>query len=203
MPDVDGHAEDSDWEALDGEVKELHRRVSQWADSVRAHVKDTKDRLPAGCTGRLREKWRPLMRVAELAEHNGGHFWKDTVYTMAEADLEDAKNQREANLRQQPAGLVLLQDLAQIWPKDEPFIASEALIKLLLDHNFDYWGPDSLNGSHRPKLNATRLGRMVKQTTNTTSRREGRGGTPRGYEREQFEQAWRSMRIRPLEPGKH
>ena len=113
------------------------------------------------------------MRVAELAEHNGGHFWKDTVYTMAEADLEDAKNQREANLRQQPAGLVLLQDLAQIWPKDEPFIASEALIKLLLDHNFDYWGPDSLNGSHRPKLNATRLGRMVKQTTNTTSRREG------------------------------
>lgn len=205
MPDVDGHAEDSDWEVLDAAAIRLQERLSRWADSVRAHVKDTKGQLPAGCMGRLREKWRPLMRVAELAEHDGGYFWKDTVYAMAEADLEDAKNQREAGLRQQPAGLVLLQDLAQIWPKDKPFMASEALIKLLLEHNGDYWGPGPgiLNGSHRTKLNATRLGRMVKQTTNTTSRREGRGGTPRGYKREQFEQSWRSMRIRPPEPGKH
>ena len=45
----DGHPPETDngGQALDGEVKELHRRVSQWADSVRAHVKDTKDRLPA------------------------------------------------------------------------------------------------------------------------------------------------------------
>lgn len=198
MPDVDGHAEDSDWEVLDAAAIRLHERVSRWADSVRAHVKDTKDQLPAGCTGRLREKWRPLMRAAELAEHDGGQLWKDTVYTMAKADLEDAKNQREAGLRQQPPGLVLLQDLAHIWPKDESFMASEALIELLIKHNSDYWGPGILN-SHRTQLSATRLGRMVKQTTNTTSRREGRGGTPRGYEREQFEQSWRSMGIRP--PG--
>lgn len=139
------------------------------------------------------------MRVAELAEHDGGHFWKDTVHTMAEADLEDVKNQREAGLRQQPPNLVLLQDLAQVWPQDQFFMASEALIELLLKHNFDYWGPGLLNGSPRKKLNATRLGRMVKGATNTTSRREGRGGTPRGYEREQFERAWRSLGIRP--PG--
>ncbi len=60
MPDLDGSAEDSDWEALDGEVKELHHRVSLWADSVRAHVKNAVGDLPAGCVGRMREKWRPL-----------------------------------------------------------------------------------------------------------------------------------------------
>jgi hypothetical protein len=199
MPDTDGRAEDSDWEVLDAEAAKLRERVSQWADSVRAHVKDTKGQLPAGCTGRLREKWRPLMRVAELADGDTGHFWKDTVHTMAQADLEDMAEQREAGLRQQPPGLVLLQDLAQVWPPDELFMASEELIELLVDHNRDYWGPGILNGSHRTKLNATRLGRMVKQTTNTTSRREGRGGTPRGYQREQFERSWRSMGIKP--PG--
>lgn len=197
MPDVDGRAQDSDWEALDGAVGELAERVSQWADSVRAHVKDAEGALPAGCKGRLREKWRPLMRVAELAEHDGGHFWKDTVYIMAEADLEDMAEQREAGLRQQPPGLVLLENLGHIWPKGEFFVATETLIELLVTYNPDYWGEGTYNGSPRSKLNATRLGRMIKQATNTTSRREGRGGTPRGYEQEQFRQAWRSMRITP------
>ena len=65
MPDPDGHAADSDWEALDAQVKELHERVSLWADSVRAHVKEAPGDLPPGCVGRFREKWRPLVRVAE------------------------------------------------------------------------------------------------------------------------------------------
>jgi len=200
MPDPDGRAEDSDWEALDGEVKELHRRVALWADSVRAHVKETRGDLPPGCVGRLREKWRPLMRVGELADWGTGHFWKDTVYAMAKDDFEDMQAQREAGLRQQTPGLVLLQDLAQVWPKDTPFMATEELIELLVGHNPDYWGPGlNFGGSPRKKLNATRLGRMVKQATNTTSRRPGGGGTPRGYERVQFERAWQFLRIDP--PG--
>ena len=32
------------------------------------HVKDAEGTLPAKCVGRLREKWRPLMRIAELAD---------------------------------------------------------------------------------------------------------------------------------------
>lgn len=198
MPDLDGTAEDSDWEALGCEVKELHRRVSLWADSVRTHVKETQGQLPPGCVGRFREKWRPLMRVAELADGDTGHFWKDTVYAMANDDLADMEAQRETGLRQQTPGLVLLQDLAQVWPIDEPFMATETLIELLISHNFDYWGPGiSPGGSPRKKLNATRLGRMVKQATNTTSRRPGGGGTARGYERVQFDRAWRAMRISP------
>ena len=51
------------------------------------------------------------------------------------------------------------------------------LIELLVTYNPDYWGEGSYNGSTRTKLNAHRLGRMIKQATNTTSRREGRGGT--------------------------
>ena len=200
MPDLDGQAADSDWEALDAQVKELHQRVSLWADSVRAHVKEAPGDLPPGCVGRFREKWRPLVRVAELADGDTGHSWKDMVRAMAEGDLADAEAQREAGLRQQTPGLVLLQDLAQVWPTSELFVATEELIELVVAHNHDYWGQGvSFGGIPRKKLNATRLGRMVKQATNTTSRRPGGGGTPRGYEREQFDRAWRSMRIEP--PG--
>jgi hypothetical protein len=65
-------------------------------------------------------------------------------------------------------------------------------------HNPDYWGPAvSFGGTPRKQLNATRFGRMVKQATNTTSRRPGGGGTARGYERVQLDRAWRSLRIPP------
>ena len=87
--------------------------------------------------------------------------------------------------------------------EDEPFMASEALIELLVDHNSDYWGPGlNFGGGPRKKLNATRLGRMVKQATNTTSRRPGGGGTARGYEREQLDRTWRSMSARELLEGR-
>ena len=74
-------------------------------------------------------------------------------------------------------------------------MATEELIKLLVAHNPDYWGPGLLRRHPRKKLNATRFGRMVKQATDTMSSRPGGGGTPRGYVRGQFERAWRSLRI--------
>ena len=115
---------------------------------------------------------------------------------MAEIDIVDTEAQREAGLRQQTPGLVLLQDLFAVWPADEPFVATEQLIKLVVAHNPDYWGPGLIfGGIPRKPLNATRFGRMVKQATDTMSSRPGGGGTPRGYGRGQFERAWRSLRI--------
>ena len=177
MPDTDGHAEDSDWEDLDAHAKALQKRASDWADSARAHVKETPGTLPAKCVGRLREKWRPLMRVAELADGADGHSWKDTVHAMANEDLADMEAQREAGLRQQTPGLVLLQDLARVWPTDKRFMATEELIKLLVAYNHDYWGAGLSYGNiPRKELNATRFGRMVKQATNTMSSRLDGGG---------------------------
>jgi Protein of unknown function (DUF3631) len=202
MPDTDGHAEDSDWEVLDAQAKALQQRVSDWADSVRAHVTHAVGKVPAKCVGRLREKWRPLMRVAELADGDNGHSWKDTVRTMAEADITDTEAQREAGLRQQTPALVLLQDLFAVWPTDKSFMATEELIKLLVGHNPDYWGAGIGFGNiPRKQLGATRFGRMVKQATDSLSSRPGGGGTPRGYERWQFERAWRSLRISPPSGG--
>lgn len=203
MPDVDGLAEDSDWQKLDTEIKGLQLRLSRWADSVREHVDQVTGDLPTGCTGRLREKWRPLIKVAEAADNTGsGHIWRDAVYAMADNDLADQAAQSDAGLRQQTPNLVLLQDLARVWPLDAPFVSTADLIELLLEHNRDYWGPGiNPGGLPRKQLNAVRLGRMIKSATNSVSRRPGGGGTPRGYEREQFKQAWRSLGIYPAFDG--
>jgi Protein of unknown function (DUF3631) len=196
MPDNDGRAEDSDWEILDADVKALAERASNWADSVRAEVKNAEGKLPAGCVSRLREKWRPLMRVAELADRTGGgDFWKDTVREMAENDVADTEAQREAGLRRQTPALVLLQDLHEIWPVNVVFMGTEELVALLVAHNPDYWGAGFWDGRPRKQLNATKFGRMVKQATNSLSVRPGGGGTPRGYWRVQFDRAWKTLKI--------
>ncbi len=196
MPDAEGIAEDSDWETLTDAVNALQMRIAVWADSVRAHVKEVPGELPTGCKGRLREKWRPLMRVVELTDPSPPSVWRDAIRAMAEDDLADQRAQNEAGLRHQTPGLVLLQDLACIWPADEFFVPTERLIELLIGHNHGYWGPGiNFGGAPRKALNAVRIGRMIKQATNTTSRRPGGGGTARGYERGQFDRAWRAMAI--------
>ena len=62
-------------------------------DSVRKHVKETVGGLPSECVGRLREKWRPLMRVAELADHGNERFgrfvYELTVRLGAQQHIEE------------------------------------------------------------------------------------------------------------------
>jgi hypothetical protein len=209
MPDNNGSAEDSDWDSEDGiaqEAKALSDRLARWAESVREHVKEAPGELPKDCTGRFREKWRPLRRVAELAEfHNGEHEWKDEVTAMVARDLEEAEEERRSGLRQQPPGLVLMCDLYEVWPKAPDggivaFVATAELIKLLIEHNPSYWGA-SLNPPHK-KLNATRLGRMIRQATKATSStldatsvRPGGGGSPRGYYHAQFQRVWQRLQV--------
>ena len=147
------------------------------------------------------------MRIAELAdEDRGGQTWKDTVHTMAEADVEDMEAEREDGSAQADPPMVLLRDLYLVWPPGEPFMPTEELLRLLIPHNPDYWGQGSYyGGAPRKALNATRFGRMVRQATGAISKTTGvtsirprirRGWrAPRGYTRRQFEKAWRTLKI--------
>lgn len=56
MPDVDGRAEETDWEDMDIAAAELHDALEAWADSVRAFVRECRPTLPEGCVGRNRER---------------------------------------------------------------------------------------------------------------------------------------------------
>jgi hypothetical protein len=70
MPDPDS-VEESDWELIEEQASDLHDRITDWVDQVRDQVRLERPGLPDGITGRFREKWSPLKRVAAAA---GGHW---------------------------------------------------------------------------------------------------------------------------------
>lgn len=190
MPDLDGVVEDSEWEEIDEAATTLRSRVTTWTDSVRDKVKGMKVDLPDGCVSRMKEKWKPLMRVAVAA---GGN-WPDVVYRLATDDIARAKREKEAGLKTLPPGMVLFMDLYSIWPKDENFVPTETILTKLIDKNKSYWGEDSPYGK---PLTAKRLGILISNTANVTSHRIG-GQGPHGYSRSHLELAWIRLGIAPL-----
>jgi hypothetical protein len=200
MPDLDGTVEDSDWEVISDEAKRLHDRIVCWADSVRDSVKGLVVDLPAGCISRSKDKWRPMKRVAVVA----GGAWPALVDKLIEKSLAEDAAEKEAGLRTLPPGMVLLNDLKAVWPKDEAFVPTKELVRLLVNHNPSYWSGLSAYGK---ELTETRLGRMVNQAAKITSSRPG-GSGPRGFLLVNMEQVWLRLKIgtphmtgEPGEPG--
>jgi 5S rRNA maturation endonuclease (ribonuclease M5) len=193
MPDLDGTVEDSDWEMIGDDAEQFRCRIAEWADSVRPRVKGMAVELPARCIGRSKEKWRPLMRVAVAA----GGDWPGIVDRLIRKSLAEDEAEREAGLKAQPPGMVMLIDLYAIWPKEEPFVPTRELVDKLIGRNPDYWGAGSAYGK---PLTETRMGRLITQAAKVTSGRPDTHG-PRGYARSALEPVWRRLGIGRGEPG--
>ena len=185
MPDLDGTVEDSDWEEITSEAEALQEKLTDWADQVRDQVKGLKVDLPKGCIGRSKEKWRPLKRIAVAA----GGRWPQIVDELIVQDLAYDEAEREAGLKAQPPGMVLLRDLREIWPDGDEFVPTEALVQKLIWHN-SYWSSDS----YGKQLSVQRCGRLLSQAAKVTSVRPDHKG-PHGYLRSQLEPAWRRLGI--------
>lgn len=192
MPDLDGSIEDTDWEYLEDEAQALQEEIAQWSASASSTVKGMVVDLPEGCIGRSKEKWRPLKRIAVAA----GGRWPKIADRLIQNGLKEEVAVRAAGLRKQPPGMVLLNDLYAVWPKDKDFMPTIELVDLLVRHHPDYWGDNSPYG--RP-LNVTRLGTLLNQATNTTSVRPDRHGR-RGYTLAAIQPAWTRLGIPPENP---
>lgn len=191
LPDTHGQAEDSDWELIETEADELGARVADWADEVRDQMGECRDDLPATVRGRFKEKWRPLRRIAQAA---GGRYVTD-VDRLAEADVEQVKADTEDGLTRERPAVVLLTDIAAVWPDGTDFLPTAELIGMLVRHNPDAWGTGSPFGK---PLTAHRLGRMLSQSYRVNSERPHTQG-PRGYVHSALVPVWSRMRT-PLPP---
>jgi hypothetical protein len=194
MPDIDGVVEDSDWELIEPEAKQIHEAISEWALSIWEQVKGMSVDLPPGCIGRMKEKWRPLARVAEAADGQ----WPAIVNRVIRANMEQEASEREAGLKKLPPGMVAMRDLYAVWPEGEAFMPTRQLVSKLIQHNPDYWGADSPYGK---PLTDTRLGLLIDQATKVTSSRPG-GTGPRGYLRSTLEPVWYRLGIGRKQPGR-
>lgn len=196
MPDLDDTVEDSDWELIEDDAKKLRLVIAEWAESARDRVKGMVVELPAGCIGRSKEKWRPLKRIAVVA---GGRWSTITDRLIVQSLAEDAA-EREAGLRTQPVGMVMMKDLHMVWPDGENFAATRVLVSKLITHNPEYCGPNSGYGK---ALTDTRFAQIVMRASKVASERPG-GRGPRGYLRVHLEPVWHRLGVaRSKEPGAH
>jgi hypothetical protein len=184
MPDVDGSIEESDWEWIDAEARQLGKALAAWADTVRDDVRLNRPDLPENVRGRARERWAPLKRVAEAA----GGRWPEVVDRLAAEDIEEQNLAREEGAVIERPHVVLMQHLAEVWG-DELFTPTENLISLLVAAHPETWGEFSTFGK---RLTAQRLGRMLSGNYKIhTSRPDANGH--RGYTLASLSPAFRSF----------
>lgn len=193
LPDWEGRAEESDWEAKEVEASTLGARLARWARHADV---SHRPQMPEGVTGRFREKWQPLARVAHAA---GGH-WLERVLALAARDVEQARVDREEGLAVEKPHVVLLRHILEpeVWPEDTPFMRTQELVNALVLHHPETWGAES---SYGKDLTAQRLGRMLTNAFSVRSTVLDRANknSPRGYRRDQFRAA--STALTPTSGG--
>lgn len=189
LPDLEGNVEESDWELIEADAEALKQRIEVWAEFHREEVGGQRPPLPAGVIGRAKERWSPLKRIAVVA---GGH-WPEIVDELAQADLEQLKQDKEDGMVIDKPAVVLLKHLAIIWG-DKAFVATRELVERLIAHDAEMWGEYSAFGK---PLTAQRFGRMLATSYSINSTRQG--DSPRGYFRAKLLPVWRRMGITPPE----
>ena len=192
-PDLHGTVESSDWEEIEPDAHDLAERLAQDMESAREFIRTVRPDLPAGCVGRMKEKWFPLKRVAAAA----GGTWPAIVDQLIERDIEEALMEREDGLMKLPPQMVMLNDLYAVWSEAETFLNTSEMVRRLIGHNPDYW---DANSSYGRALTVQRTGRILVQLKLRASKNEK---DQRGYVRSIFEKAWRQSGIAPIsEPSK-
>lgn len=187
MPDFEGTAESTDWEEIEPEAIELGERLTAATEQERDTIRAARPDLPQGCTGRLKEKWNPLKRVAVAA----GEDWPAIADELIRRDIAEVQMERDEGLSKLPPAVTLLKDIHAVWD-NERFISSTTLAYDLANHSPEMWGDISPFGK---ALTTQRMGRMLVQAFKIHSDRNAE--KVRGYPRTAFEQAWKRMQITP------
>ncbi|TFC20191.1 DUF3631 domain-containing protein [Cryobacterium sp. MDB2-10] len=187
MPDLYGVVESSDWEEIEPDALDHAEALANAMEGARDFIKSVRPDLPAGCVGRMKEKWNPLKRVAAAA----GGTWPAVVDQLIERDLQEVEMEREEGLLKLPPQMVMLIDLYAVWPEDEAFVNANELVRRLIQNNPDYWDAASAYGR---ALTVQRLGRTLVQIKIRSSKNSR---DQRGYTRADFLKAWRQSGITP------
>ena len=191
MPDREGLVKESDWERLDPLAKELANKIEAVTNDFRDRIREEEPSLPAGCVNRIKERWKPLKRIASVA----GDYWSNKVDQMILADLDSIREIAESGDVQLLPNVQLVKDLFQIYEQEPIFLPTTTLVSRLIRLNPDQWSSASFYGKD---LTAQRLGRILSNVYGINSVRVG--DSARGYNKKQFEIVWRQLGISLIEP---
>jgi hypothetical protein len=194
MPASTGEIEPSDWEYIEPEIDALSLRISATTDRYREQVRSIKPELPPGCENRLRERWRPLKRIASVA----GHHWANKVDQLILRDIENERELAETGETYVSTNLQIARDLHTIFVGENAGLPTKRIVMLLITTNPDYW---SVSSSYGKDLTPQRFGQILTKAFGIYSQRLNEN--TRGYSATQFEQIWSRFGIatsKPTEP---
>ena len=195
MPDRNGRVRESDWEAIEPIARELSSKIQRVMEAHKDQIRDSSPDLPSGCVNRLKERWKPLKRVAAVASAD----WAKRVDQLILADLESARELAESGDVQLSPNLQLAKDLFEIYHTEPEFSPTNHLVARLIRHNPDQWSSASYYGKD---LTPQRFGRILSNAFGVNSLRWSDPARSRGYHKRQFIVIWNQLGISPGEPDK-
>lgn len=191
LPAREDLIEPSDWEYIDHEISALAVKISETTDKHREQVSLVNPQLPNGCANRLRERWRPLKRIASVASE----YWANKVDQLIRIDIENDRELADNGDAQVSTNLQIARDLHKIFETEEKALPTSQLVKLLIRTSPEHWSNISYYGKD---LTAQRLGRILTGAFGIYSERLTE--SVRGYRSNQFETIWNRLGITPNKP---
>lgn len=182
MPDFQGKAEESDWEEIEDEARELGARLAELMLTHEEAIATARPAMPEGCRGRAKERWAPLARIASVA----GGAWPKLVAELIDRNLDEVAHELRDGLAAVPPAVSLVTHINQVWPDSQEFLRSSDLINLLVNLEPLMWGEAS---SYGKRLTSQRMGRMLSQAFKIHSAK--RYDDQRGYQRSAFDLVWK------------
>jgi hypothetical protein len=184
LPDFGGTVSDSDWEFIEQDAWELRDLLAAWTAHHQPSIEfNPQPPLPDGTTGRMKEKWRPLKRIAIAA----GGRWPDAIDELIVREMDERRHDMDERLLTERTAVTLLRDLAAVWPDDETHVRTVDLIAWLQARNPSAW----LEHDYGP-LTAQKMGRWLAHGFKIRTQKLN---DQRGYFRSDLERAWRSLGI--------
>ena len=163
---------------IDAEASELHSYIESFALAISAKVTEARPQLPDELTDRQQDAAEALLAIADLA---GGHWPATARHALVEL-CTDAQKADES------IGRTLLADTRQIFDeKDTDRISSAELACGLAEIETSPWGEWS-NGR---AISPAKVARLLRPFSITPHNIRVGDRTPKGYEREDFEDAWK------------
>jgi len=133
MPDREGKVSESDWETLDPLALDLAMKIEVTIAEYREQIRLANPDLPEGCVNRLKERWKPLKRIASVVSAD----WGNRVDRMILADLDSARQLAESGDVQLSVNLQLAKDLFEIYEIEPGFLPTTSLVSKLIRLNPD------------------------------------------------------------------
>lgn len=167
------------------EAAPIRAQLARWAEAALPKLREARPALPEELDGRAADAWEPLLAVAEQA----GDGWAVTAWGSALA-LSTGAAREDESLR-----VRLLSDIRRVFEEHgTDRLATADLIEALAEDEASPWGD-----WHGRRMTPQTLSRLLRPFGIRPAVIRTGQVTPRGYRREDFEDAW-ARYLAPLPP---